>query len=106
MQTLNYVKTMFRKLQFLRSIFLSIGILTSFALSAQDLEVNGSVTGVDGSGIPGVSITVQATQRGTITKADGGFDLTTAPSSVLVFSFVGYVSQVVNVNGRQKIDWN
>lgn len=94
---------MFRKLQVLRSIFLSIGILTSFALTAQDLDVNGTVTGADGSGIPGVSITVQGTQRGTITKADGSFTLTTAPSSVLVFSFVGYVSQVVNVNGRQKI---
>lgn len=95
---------MFRKLQFLRSIFLSIALLTSFALTAQDLDVNGTVIGADGSGIPGVSITVQGTQRGTITKADGSFNLTTAPTATLVFSFVGYVNQVVPVGGRRTID--
>lgn len=79
-------------------------ILTPFALFAQDVDVNGTVTGNDGSGIPGVSITVQGTQRGTITKADGSFDLTTSPSSTLVFSFVGYVNQVVEVGGRRTID--
>ena len=95
---------MYKKIRNLKARMLLLGILLPFALHAQDVEVNGKVSGNDEEGIPGVSITIQGTQRGTITKADGSFNITATPTATLVFSFVGYVNQVVNVNGRQKID--
>ncbi|WP_373512943.1 SusC/RagA family TonB-linked outer membrane protein [Persicitalea sp.] len=73
-------------------------------LQAQDLQVNGKVSGTDGQGIPGVSITVQGTQRGTITKADGTYDVSAAPAATLVFSFVGYVNQIIPINNRSTIN--
>ncbi len=95
---------MYKKLRRLKLGILLVGILLPYSLLAQDIGVSGKVAGNDGEGIPGVSITVQGTQRGTITKADGTYNLTTATTSTLVFSFVGYVNQVVPVNGRSKID--
>ena len=73
-------------------------------LQAQDLPVSGKVSDTNGEGIPGVSITVQGTQRGTITRADGSYDLSTAPTATLVFSFVGYMSQAVPVDNRRTIN--
>ena len=95
---------MYKKLRNLEFGILLSGLLLPGILLAQDVAVSGQVAGNDGGGIPGVSITVQGTQRGTITKADGTYDLTTAPTSTLVFSFVGYVSQAVAVGGRSTID--
>jgi TonB-linked SusC/RagA family outer membrane protein len=94
---------MYKKLQRLKLAILLLGLLP-YTLLAQDAAVSGKVSGNDGEGIPGVSITVQGTQRGTITKADGTYDVTATPNSTLVFSFVGYLSQVVSVSGRSTIN--
>jgi TonB-linked SusC/RagA family outer membrane protein len=94
---------MYKKLQRLKLAILLLGLLP-YTLLAQDVAVSGKVSADDGSGIPGVSITIQGTQRGTITKADGTYSVMTAPNSTLVFSFVGYLSQVVSVSGRSTIN--
>ena len=79
-------------------------LLLPHVLLAQDLDVRGTVSGDDGSGIPGVSVTVQGSQRGTITKVDGSYSVTAPPTATLVFSFVGYVKQEIPVNNRRTID--
>ncbi|MCE6992466.1 TonB-dependent receptor [Dyadobacter sp. CY323] len=67
--------------------------------------VKGKVTDQKGQALPGVSIIVKETQLGTITDTEGNFSLTLPEgSTVLVFSFIGYVSQEVPVNGRSEID--
>lgn len=55
--------------------------------------------------LPGVNILVKGTARGASTDAEGTYELT-VPSSAdtLVFSFVGYQSQEVPINGRSQID--
>ena len=95
---------MHRKLPILIRGILFAALLLPALLQAQDLSVNGKVSGTDGQGIPGVSITVQGTQRGTITKADGSYDLSAAPTATLVFSFVGYVNQAIPINNRSTIN--
>ncbi len=94
---------MYKKLQRLKSAILLIGLLP-YTLLAQDVAVSGKVSANDGEGIPGVSITIQGTQRGTITKGDGTYNVMATPNSTLVFSFVGYLSQVVSVSGRSTIN--
>ncbi|HEU5146474.1 MAG TPA: carboxypeptidase-like regulatory domain-containing protein, partial [Chryseosolibacter sp.] len=72
---------------------------------AQD-AVTGKVTsGTDGTPLPGVNIIVKGTNTGTITDVDGNYRLE-VPSSddILVFSFVGYVTQEVPVAGKTSID--
>lgn len=71
-----------------------------------DRAVKGRVTTAgSGEGLPGVSILVKGTQQGTTTNPEGFFDLTVPDDrAVLVFSFVGYVTQEVTVGNRTSVD--
>ena len=68
-------------------------------------RVSGRVTDAqDGSGLPGVNVSVKGTQLGTITDSDGRYSLDAASDATLVFSFIGYASQEEVVGGRTTID--
>lgn len=70
-----------------------------------DIDVLGKVTDEDGVGIPGVSVLVKGTTTGTITDSDGNYTITVEDeSSVLVFSYVGYIEQEVTVGSLKVID--
>lgn len=89
-----------------------------FALLASDQErtdegnlsiqqtITGSVVDANtGEALPGVAIFVPDTNLGTTTDEDGNYSLTIpAGAETLVFSFVGYLSQEVQVNGRSEIN--
>jgi iron complex outermembrane receptor protein len=84
--------------------FLLLLILSSFQTFAQT-KVSGKVTtGDDGSALPGVSILEKGTSNGSVTDADGMFSMSVSPNATLVFSFVGYTSQEVSVDGQSNID--
>ncbi|WP_343703997.1 TonB-dependent receptor [Chitinophaga sp.] len=69
-------------------------------------QVNGKVTdAISGAPIPGVSIQVKGTSRGTQTDANGLFTIAeTNASSVLVFTFMGKQRQEVSVGNRSTIN--
>jgi TonB-linked SusC/RagA family outer membrane protein len=71
---------------------------------AQETEINGTVTSDEGETLPGVTILVQGTDRGTTTNLDGTYTIIAAPDDVLLFSFIGFVSREINVEGRTQID--
>lgn len=77
--------------------FLLAGILHSQTIS-------GIVS--DNSGpLPGVNVLVKGTTNGAQTNFDGEYELNNVSSdAVLVFSFVGYKTQEVNVGGRSTIN--
>src|SRR5690606_11344451 len=58
----------------------------------------------DRTGLPGVSILEKGTTNGTVTDAEGNYSISVPENAVLVFSFVGYASQEVSVEGRSTID--
>lgn len=66
--------------------------------------VKGVVTADEsGEKLPGVSIAIKGTSKGTITNVDGSYQLTVPNAqSILVFSFIGYLPVEVKV-GDQKI---
>ncbi len=67
-------------------------------------EVKGRVLDESGVGLPGVSVMVKGTQRGISTDKEGQFALSVpGESAVLVFSFVGYVTQEIAVGSRTSI---
>ncbi|MCF2519566.1 TonB-dependent receptor [Dyadobacter sp. CY351] len=80
-------------------------ILAVPVVNAQSLAVKGSVTGVnDTDPLPGVSVVIKGTQRGTTTGADGTFQIEVpSQETVLVFSFVGYQSVEETVGSRTEI---
>jgi len=68
------------------------------------LPVSGTVKDENGNGLPGVSVVLKGTQRGTTTNAEGQFRMDVPNNSaVLVFSFVGYKTQEVRVGGQSVI---
>ncbi|GHB74801.1 SusC/RagA family TonB-linked outer membrane protein [Persicitalea jodogahamensis] len=63
--------------------------------------VSGKVTDENGGTLPGVSVLVKGTQRGTVTDAGGNFNLDVPnATAVLVFSFVGYLTKEVTVGNQ------
>ncbi|RRB00870.1 SusC/RagA family TonB-linked outer membrane protein [Larkinella rosea] len=60
--------------------------------------IKGKVSDEKGDALPGVSIVVKGTQQGTTSDAGGNFSINVpSAGSVLVFSFVGYTAQEVQV---------
>ncbi len=89
--------------------FLTAVALTVFAQNAfaQRQEVTGTVTDAStGEAVSFASVRVDGTMNGTSTGVDGTFsiEVPSAEKSALVFSFVGYKSQIVQVNGRGVVD--
>ncbi|WP_394345359.1 SusC/RagA family TonB-linked outer membrane protein [Algoriphagus zhangzhouensis] len=73
---------------------------------AQTREVSGVViSGEDNFPLPGVSILVKGTTTGTVTDVDGNFNITVnSDNPVLVFSFIGFMTQEVEVGARTTLD--
>ncbi len=70
---------------------------------AQDGLVRGTVSEAKGA-LPGVSVVLKGSSKGTQTAANGTYSLPATNSDTLVFSFIGYVSQEVAVGNRTTID--
>ncbi len=79
-------------------------ILLTMPVLAQSGKVSGTVVGADGQPIPGVSVIVKGTSTGTSTDFDGKYSLNAASDATLVFSYVGYETTNVKVNGRSTVD--
>ncbi|WP_187293437.1 TonB-dependent receptor [Dyadobacter fermentans] len=70
-----------------------------------DKQVSGKVTDAKGGALPGVSIILKGSQQGTISDADGAYSISVPDeNAVLVFSFVGYISQEIAVANRAQVD--
>nr|WP_310589346.1 TonB-dependent receptor [Fibrivirga algicola] len=70
----------------------------------KDTQVTGRVVGDNGEGLPGVNVQIKSTTRGTSTDVNGNFKLTVPDNAVLVFSYIGYVSQEITVGGKSVIN--
>jgi TonB-linked SusC/RagA family outer membrane protein len=91
-----------------RMLYLLI-IMASFIATGPvwaQTSVSGKVkSGDDNAPMPGVNIVIKGTSTGTITDVNGNFTINTSSSNdALLFSFVGFVTQEVAVNGRSSLD--
>ncbi|RIV21438.1 TonB-dependent receptor [Fibrisoma montanum] len=82
--------------------FLLVGLCSQVAL-AQDRTVTGTVTADDGSSIPGATVVLKGTKRGTYTNAEGKFRIEAPADGRLVISFVGYATQELAVGNQTNI---
>lgn len=90
----------------LNSLFASAGNGSEGSEAPQVYTVTGKVTSAtDNSPLPGVSIIVKGTVKGTISNSDGSFNIEVSGSdAILVFSFVGLQTTEVPVSGRKVVD--
>lgn len=69
------------------------------------IPITGKVTDGKGQPLVGVSILEKGTVNGTVTDANGNFKLSVAePTSVLVFTYVGFTTREVAVNGQSVVN--
>jgi TonB-linked SusC/RagA family outer membrane protein len=71
---------------------------------SQGKQVKGKVTDAAGAPLPGVTITILGTTRGVITDNDGTYSIEVKPADKLVFSFVGFDSQIFDVGNQEQIN--
>lgn len=89
----------------LRALCLFLLLSITIGATAQvSTIVNGTVTDSSGDPLIGVSITEKGSTQGTITDIDGRYSIKIAPDAILLFSYLGYSSEEIAVNGRQIID--
>ena len=74
-------------------------------LEKQEMRISGKVTNFDGEPLPGVNIIEKGTQNGTTTDIEGRYAITlSSPAAILLFSFIGYLPQEIDVAGLSVID--
>lgn len=68
-------------------------------------QVSGTVTDADGTPLPGTSVLEKGTTNGVQTDFDGNFSIAVPEeNATLVFSYIGFASKEVGVNGQSTID--
>ncbi|MGE4290199.1 MAG: SusC/RagA family TonB-linked outer membrane protein [Salinivirgaceae bacterium] len=94
------------KANYLKFVLPVILWLFTFGVYAQSYTVTGVVKDAnDGLGLPGVNVIEKGTQNGTITDFDGNYKITLLNADgVLQFSFIGYKTMEMPVNGQALIN--
>ena len=78
---------------------------SSLGYYASAQVVSGQViSATDQQPLPGVNVLMKGTTIGTVTDLDGNYRLDTTGEDTLTFSYIGFVSQQVPVNGRSVVD--
>ena len=75
------------------------------AALAQSMQIKGTVvSSTDGAPLPGVTVLVKNTTSGAVTDIDGNYSINAPADAVLSYSFIGFTTQEVNVNGQTTIN--
>jgi TonB-linked SusC/RagA family outer membrane protein len=98
---INLVPILRRKTLYVTAFLIMIA---QTALFAQNINVKGTVKSSDGTTMPGVSVVVKGTTTGTTTSIDGKFSVSAPAKGTLSFSFIGFETAEIPVEGRTQID--
>ncbi|WP_446050723.1 carboxypeptidase-like regulatory domain-containing protein, partial [Zobellia laminariae] len=91
------MKIMLLKNLVMVAAFLSFGI-------AQAQDVSGTVSDASGP-LPGASVVIKGTTTGAQTDFDGNYAISGVPEdATLIFSYIGFASQEVPVNGQSTVN--
>ena len=87
------------------NLLLCIAFFLPLSIVAEQVQVREKVIEAEtGEPLPGVSILVDKSTRGVTTDIDGTFEIRVLPSDKLVFSFLGMVSQTIEVGEKTFIE--
>ena len=89
----------------LRCWVVAFSVLLFQEALAQDKSISGTITSSeDGSVMPGVSISVKGTSKGTSSDGNGKYKISVPQNATLIFSFLGFETQSVKVGNQTTID--
>ncbi|MBD0404673.1 TonB-dependent receptor [Flammeovirga sp. EKP202] len=85
---------------------LLFSLYSTVAVAQEGITVSGTIKTSDmADGLPGAYVLVKGSTKGTVTDMDGRYSLVDIdPQATLVYSYLGYITQEVLVNGRTSID--
>lgn len=69
-----------------------------------DKTITGKIVDETNSPLPGVSIVLKGTQRGTVTDGNGQYRIEVPDKATLIFSFVGYIPQEIVVGTQTALN--
>ncbi|HOO83357.1 MAG TPA: TonB-dependent receptor [Prolixibacteraceae bacterium] len=75
-------------------------LLGTLSLAAQNIKVTGAVSDQLGDLLPGVTILEKGTTNGTVTDYEGNYTIMVSPGATLQFSFVGFKTYEEALNNR------
>ena len=81
-----------------------LALLVFFLFNQLHAQITGTVRDNTGQGLVGVTIQAVGENNGTVTDLDGNYSLKVSNAAVLEFSYVGYRTQKINIEGRKIID--
>lgn len=87
-----------------RFLFLLLLVMSAPRMLAQQISISGTVSDPSGEPLIGVSVTVPGSKTGVATDIDGMYSIEADAKSTLRFSYVGYKTKEVSVNGKNTID--
>ena len=77
----------------LKKTFLSLALLLVSTIMYAQSEISGTVVDASGETVIGATVMEKGTSNGTVTDFDGNFKLKVNEGTVLVFSYIGYLTQ-------------
>lgn len=87
------------------SSFLILLLFSTNAIAQQTVTVSGTISdGNTNQPLPGVSVIIKNSTKGTSTDFDGNYSITANANDILVFSSIGYKKQEVTINGNTSIN--
>jgi iron complex outermembrane receptor protein len=88
----------------MRTFLFTISLLCSGIWLAAQHPVSGTVIDDKGAPLVGVNVLESGTDRGTVTDLDGKFEMeASSGSAVLVFSYVGYITLEMPIDGQSSL---
>lgn len=88
---------------YIKCCVVALMLFCAASTSYAQQPVTGTVTDADGP-LPGVSVVVQGTTRGSQTDANGNYTINASTGEVIQFSMVGYTSQRITVGNQARIN--
>jgi iron complex outermembrane receptor protein len=83
----------------MKKLLFILSLIFSAALTAQEIKVSGLVTDDTKGPLPGTTILVKGTAKGTTTDADGKYSVMAKMGETLQFSYVGLETQNIKISG-------
>ena len=91
------------KINTIKNILFVLSVLFTSIIYSQT-TISGKVSDDSGEPLPGVNILVQGSQTGTVSDFDGNYSIEVSSKVTLEFSYIGFETQTVNIDGQTIIN--
>ncbi len=101
----NFCPHQMRILQVLRLLVLVICMMGIQTVTfSQGRTISGTLRSQQGDVLPGVNVIIKGSTTGTTSDSNGKYSLQVSDGAILVFSFIGYTQQEVQVGNQTSLD--